>query len=105
MPTTAPGQRAGRHRRPYSGLFRGLGPDERHTELAHLKKLYDEDRLSIRQIAAPKRSSYAFMQGRLAEAGVNIGSNRAPEPTESVAGGSETGDVVTVRRGSRGARP
>lgn len=85
MPPTAPSHRAVRRRRPYSEFFRELSPDERHQELERLRKLYDEDRMSIRQIAELKRSSYGFMQGRLVEAGVSIGANRPPASIELVA--------------------
>ncbi|RSM39604.1 hypothetical protein DMB66_58035 [Actinoplanes sp. ATCC 53533] len=105
MPTTAPRQRASRHRQPYSRFFRELGPDQRQNELRHLKKLYDEDRLSIRQIAKLKTSSYGFMQGKLVEAGANIAGNRRPKPTASADVASQADDTVTTQRAGRGTRP
>ena len=105
MPTTAPGQSASRNRRPYSEYFRELGLDERQKELTHLKKLYDQDRMSIRQIARLKRSSYGFMHAKLVEAGANIGSNRPPRPIDSAAIGSEAHSIVTARHDGRGTRP
>ena len=64
-----------RRRWPYAGHFRALDPQQRADELAALKKLYEDDKLSIRQIAERKESSYGFMHARLAEAGVNLAAN------------------------------
>jgi hypothetical protein len=105
MPTTAPRQRTSRQRQPYSEFFRELDPDHRHQELKHLKKLYDEDRLSIRQIARLKTSSYGFMQGKLVEAGANIAGNRRPKPTASADAANEADDTVTTQRDGHGTRP
>lgn len=105
MPTTAPRQRTSRHRHQYSEFFRELRPDQRRQELKHLKKLYDKDRMSIRQIAKLKHSSYGFMQGRLAEAGANIASNRRPQPTASADVSSEADNAVTTQHDGSGTHP
>ncbi len=105
MPTNTPDRRVSRHRQPYSELFRELGPDERQEELDSLKALYDQDRMSIRQIAALKRSSYGFMQARLVEADVNVGSNRASNPAESTAASGAADSAVTAAHDSSGTHP
>lgn len=64
-----------RQRRPYVERFRKLTSQEQVEELAELKRLYEDDRLSIRQIAERKESSYGFMHARLTEAGVDLAVN------------------------------
>ena len=77
MPT--PGlEHARRQRWPYAEHFRELDDQQWAAELAVLKKMYEVDKLSIRRIAAIKRSSYGFMQARLVEAGANLAPNSTP---------------------------
>jgi hypothetical protein len=64
-----------RQRRPYAVRFRNLDPQKIAEELAELKRLYEDDGLSIRQIAERKESSYGFMHARLTDAGVNLAVN------------------------------
>lgn len=60
---------------PYAQRFRELDPQQQAHELAELRKLYEEDKLSIRQIAELKESSYGFMRARLVEAGADLAAN------------------------------
>jgi len=64
-----------RRRRPYVERFRNLDCAQQAEELAKLKRLYEGDGLSIRQIAGRMESSYGFMYARLTEAGVNLAVN------------------------------
>jgi Helix-turn-helix domain len=64
-----------RQRRPYVERFRRLDSQQQAEELATLKRLYEDDGLSIRQIAERMESSYGFMHARLTEAGVNLAVN------------------------------
>jgi hypothetical protein len=67
------------HRRrqssPYAQHFRALDAPRRADELVALRKLYEDDELSIRQIAARKEASYGFLRARLVEAGVDLAVN------------------------------
>jgi hypothetical protein len=68
-------ENSARPRRPYAVRFRSLTPQQKAKELAELRRLYEDERLSIRQIAERVESSYGFMHARLTEAGVDLAVN------------------------------
>ncbi|WP_433294507.1 helix-turn-helix domain-containing protein [Actinoplanes sp. CA-030573] len=68
-------EKSPRQQGPYVERFRNLDPQQKAKELAELKRLYEDDGLSIRQIAERMQSSYGFMHARLTEAGVNLAVN------------------------------
>ncbi|GLZ00780.1 hypothetical protein [Actinoplanes sp. NBRC 103695] len=72
-----------RHRFAYTDTFRSLNGSDRETELALLKKLYEKERLTIRQIASLVAASYGFMQKRLCDAGTNTNIARRTRPSVS----------------------
>jgi helix-turn-helix protein len=67
---------ARRHRFTYTDQFRSLPRGDREQELTLLKKLYEQDRLTIRQLADLLEASYGFMQKRLADAGTTTNITR-----------------------------
>lgn len=84
MPNDGQQRRPGRrHRFAYTDDFRSLSGSEREKELALLKKLYEQDRLTIRQIAGLVEASYGFMQKRLADAGATTNITRRKRPSVS----------------------
>jgi helix-turn-helix protein len=84
-PETRP--RAVRQQIPYTSTFRDFSPSQRREELAELKQMYQDDRLSIRRIAEQKKSTYGFIRARLLDAGVDISANQKskqqPEPGDA----------------------
>jgi hypothetical protein len=74
MPTSTR-EKTPRRRRPYAARFRKFDPQRQALELAELRKLYEDDKLSVRQIARRKESSYGFIHARLTEAGANLAAN------------------------------
>ena len=60
---------ARRHRFTYTEQFHSLPDSDRQKELTLLKKLYEQDRLTIRQLADLREAAYGFMQKRRADAG------------------------------------
>ncbi|BCJ51823.1 hypothetical protein Asp14428_32980 [Actinoplanes sp. NBRC 14428] len=67
-------------RRPYTEKFRSLGHRERRQERILLKQLYDQHRLTIRQIADLVNASYGFIHARLTEAGASTSNHRRTRP-------------------------
>ncbi|WP_045740299.1 helix-turn-helix domain-containing protein [Actinoplanes rectilineatus] len=74
---------ARRHRFTYTDQFRSLPHSDREKELTLLKKLYEQDRLTIRQLAALLEASYGFIQKRLADAGATTSITRRKRPPVS----------------------
>ncbi|GAA0547155.1 hypothetical protein GCM10010172_31150 [Paractinoplanes ferrugineus] len=84
MPTDVQQHRsARRHRFAYTDKFRSLTSSDREKELTLLKKLYEQDRLTIRQMASLVEASYGFMQKRLADAGASTNITRRKRPPVS----------------------
>ena len=106
MPGNASQAPAPRQRQPYTTIFQQFSADQRRAELAELKKLYEKDRLSIRQIAQRKQASYGFMHARLHEAGANLHTNstfyRPPAPQDEKASESQPGTTPLKSHNSAG---
>ncbi|MEV4708217.1 helix-turn-helix domain-containing protein [Actinoplanes sp. NPDC049316] len=83
MSTDGSRQRKARHRFPYTDKFRALTTDAQKKELSLLKKLYEKDQLTIRQIAGEVDASYGFIQQRLIDAGATTDIGRRGRPVVS----------------------
>ncbi|GAA3348863.1 hypothetical protein GCM10020358_68910 [Amorphoplanes nipponensis] len=89
---------ARRHRFTYTDQFRSLTTSDREKELTLLKKLYEQDQLTIRQIAALLEASFGFMQKRLADAGATTSITRRKRPPVSADAAATIAALPTRRQ-------
>jgi hypothetical protein len=87
-----------RHRFPYTDRFRALTLGDREQELTLLKKLYEQDHLTIRQIAALLEASFGFMQQRLTDAGTTTSVTRRKRPSLSADAAATIAALPTRRQ-------
>ena len=76
MDTAIAGKRAVRRIASYTAKLAVLTPSDRRAELAILKYLYEQEQLTVRQLADLLDSSYCFALRRLAEAGAHTEPDR-----------------------------
>jgi hypothetical protein len=98
MATPATRPRAVRRQIPYTTTFRNFSPAQRGEELAELKKMYEDDGLSIRRVAKVKTSTYGFIRARLLDAGVDISANQKGKQPKT---GDQSGSAVPEPRSHR----